>query len=122
MKLLLLLTLSFLSITASSQIVVGEEKVDINSLDIEYCQIVGYNKSLLGQKIIVTVDYGQKFNLFKRQHIEDKDGKALVFNSMIDALNFMLKNGWEYEHNYTVSTGGSNIYHYLLKKIRTYEN
>jgi hypothetical protein len=115
-NILLLLTLSFLSVTASSQIIVGEEKVDINSLDIEYCQIVGYNKSLLGQKIIVTVDYGQKFNWFKRQHIEDKDGKALVFNSMIDALNFMLKNGWEYEHNYAVSTGSSNIYHYLLKK------
>lgn len=117
-NILLLLTLSFLSVTASSQIVVGEEKVDINSLDIEYCQIVGYNKSLLGQKIVVTVDYGQKFNWFKSQAIEDKDGKALVFNSMIDALNFMLKNGWEYEHTYAVTTGSSNVYHYLLKKTQ----
>jgi hypothetical protein len=115
-NILLILILSFLSVNASSQIFVGEERVDINSLDIEYCQIVGYNKSLLGQKIIVTVDYGQKFKFFNRQRIEDKDGKALVFNSMIDALNFMLKNGWEYEHNYAVSIGVSNVYHYLLKK------
>ena len=92
------------------------EGVDINQLDIKYCELIGFNKSLFGQKIIITVDYGQKFTPFKSQLIKGPDNKPVVFNSMIDALNFMEKNGWKYVNNFAVSTGNSYVYHYLLKK------
>ena len=92
------------------------EGVDINKLDIKYCELIGFNKSLFGKKIIVTVDYGQKFSLFKSQLIKGPDGKPVVFNSMIDALNFMEKNGWEYVNNFAISSGNGSVYHYLLRR------
>ncbi len=37
---------------------------------------------------------------------------------MIDALNFMTKDGWEFVQAYAFSVGQSgNVYHYLLKRL-----
>ncbi len=53
--------------------------------------------------------------MFKRQSIAGPKGQ-ITFNSMVDALNFMHDNGWEYVNNYAVSVGNSSVYKYLLKK------
>lgn len=95
---------------------VSVEGVDINELGIRYCELKGYNKSLIGQKIIVVVDYGQEFKAFQSQVIKGADGKPTVFHTMIDALNFMEDNGWEYVNSYAVTVGNSNVYHYLLRR------
>jgi len=114
--LLSVILFSFINLCFSQ---VTVENVNINELDIKYCQLSGYNKSFFGQNIIVTVDYGQKFDFGKKQQIKGPDNKPIEFNSMIDALNFMEKNGWEYVNNYAVSSSGGSIYHYLLKRIET---
>jgi len=116
MKRIALLAVMFAASITFSFSQVSVEGVDINSLDIKYCQLLGYNKSLIGQKIIVVVDYGQKFKPFQSQVIKGPDDKPIVFNTMIDALNFMDANGWEYVNNYAVSVGNSQVYHYLLKR------
>jgi hypothetical protein len=36
---------------------------------------------------------------------------------MIDALNFMVENRYAFEHAYAFSTGGANIYHFLLRRL-----
>lgn len=41
----------------------------------------------------------------------DETGKNIVFNSMVDAMNFMGKLGWEFEQAYVVTMGGQNVYH-----------
>lgn len=43
-------------------------------------------------------------------------GKIRVFNSMVDGLNFMGKQGWEFVQAYVVTTGNANVYRWLLKK------
>lgn len=117
MKKILILFLFFTNL-CFSQVVV--EKVDINKLDITFCEIVGSNIGFFKSKIIINVDYGQKLKFGESQLIEDSAGKAMVFNSMVDALNFMEKNGWEFVNNYviTINTGTStqNVYHFLLRK------
>ena len=93
------------------------EEVNINKLGIKYCQIVGARKGIFSLKIIVGVDYGQAIKLFQPQLIRGSDGKSVIFNSMIDALNFMERNGWEYVNNYAIADGtGGSVYHYLLRK------
>lgn len=92
------------------------EGVNINELDIKYCKLNGYNKGIITNKIVITVSYGQKFKWWQNQRIVGPEGKDMIFNSMIDALNFMQRNGWEYVNNYTISSGDNLIYHYLLKK------
>ena len=45
----------------------------------------------------------------------DEEGKKIKFNSMIDALNYMGKFGWDFEQAYAVSMGNTNVYHFLLE-------
>lgn len=48
----------------------------------------------------------------------EKKVKNKVFNSMVDGMNYMGKDGWEFVQAYTITNPGtnSNIYHWLLKK------
>lgn len=92
-------------------------EIPINEIDVEYVQIVGTSK-LLSTKLTIEIDFGQRTKLFssgKETIVKDEDGKAVDFNSMIDALNFMSKNGYEFVNAYAISVGNQNVYHYLLK-------
>ena len=101
-------------LSAYSQVIVND--VDINKEDIKYCQLLAEGK-LLSKKVSIIVDYGQLQKLLgKKQVIKDASGKKMELHSVIDALNFMDKNGWEYVNSYAITTGGDNVYHYLLKK------
>ena len=80
-----------------------------------YCEILGTEK-LLSTKVTITVDFGQKMKYFADNRMKDDAGKPLVFNSMIDALNFMGKQGWEFAQAYAVTISNQNVYHYLMKK------
>jgi hypothetical protein len=35
---------------------------------------------------------------------------------MVDALNFMSDNGYEFVTAYAITVGNSNVYHFLMKK------
>lgn len=117
MKKLLFLIGIVIAINTSAQIKV--DNIDLNTMpDLKYCEIVGTDVGLLKKKIIITIDYGQEDKAFdKASVIQDKDGKSVVFHSMIDALNFFEKNNWQYVNQYVITnTNNSSIYHFLLKK------
>lgn len=78
-----------------------------------YCELVGYEK-FLSKKCKVEVDFGQ--NPYEDKRIAGEDGKSLTFNSMVDAMNYMGRFGWEFKQAYVVSISGQNIYHWLLSK------
>lgn len=90
--------------------------IDVNSLDIEYVEIVA-NGTFLSMKVVVSLYYGQPLAFGDRQIIKDANGTAPRFNGVIDTLNFMHKNGWEFVNAYTVTTGNQNVYHYILRRI-----
>ena len=79
--------------------------------DIEYCEIIG-TAFAQGLAPIITIDFGQKW--IAKKAIK-RDGKVFSFNSMIDALNWMAQNGWEYVGGY-VLLGTPVQYHYILKR------
>ena len=99
--------------TVFAQIVVDGK--DIADMELKYVQILAVQK-FMSQKVTVIVDYGQKVKWGSAQRMEKPDGKPLVFMSVIHALNYMDKNGWDYVNNYTIAVGGQNVYHYLFKK------
>lgn len=83
-----------------------------------YCQIVGTSK-LFSTKLTIVIDYGQERKWFwfrDPRTLKDENGNPIEFNSMIDALNFMGKDNWEFTQAYVVTIGSQNVYHYLLKK------
>ncbi len=104
-----------------SQVII--DGVDINQLpDVEYCQLLGVGK-FLSAKMNISIDYGQKRKFLGKKNffVTDKDGKKVIFFSMIEGLNYMNNNGWEYVNSYVVTVDGSfggkqNVYHYLLRR------
>lgn len=92
--------------------------IPIKDIDVEYIQIVGTSK-LLSSKLTIEIDFGQENKLFSSDNdtrIKDTNGKRMVFNSMIDALNFMSSNGYAFVQAYAFAVGSQNVYHYLMKK------
>jgi len=107
----------FLSITAFSQTV---NEIPIKEIDVEYVQIVGTSK-LLSTKLTIEIDFGQRTKFFssgKETIVKDESGEKMIFNSMIDALNFMTKNGFEFVNAYAITIGNQNVYHYLLRNTK----
>lgn len=80
-----------------------------------YCEIVGIGK-MLSNKVNVQIDFGQASGMFEDTRLKDENGKAVKFNSMVDAMNWMGNDGWEFAQAYVISTGQQNVYHWLLKK------
>lgn len=80
-----------------------------------YAQILGIEK-FLSNKVTVTIDYGQASSIFEDTRIRDENGKPKVFNSMVDAMNYMGALGWEFQQAYVVTIGNQNVYHWLLRK------
>jgi hypothetical protein bacD2_22994 len=97
----------------------GQEKLtDTISVKKVFCEIVGRG-NFTGTKVDISIDFGQKISFFKQYNqklMVDEEGKKIKFNSMIDALNYMGKFGWDFEQAYAVSMGNTNVYHFLLSK------
>lgn len=96
----------------------------IKDIDVEYVQIVGTSR-LFSTKLTIQIDFGQRTKFFssgKETILKDEDGKALDFNSMIDALNFMSKNGFEFVNAYVITVSSQNVYHYLLRNKKNKAN
>ena len=109
MKKILLFALSFFSLTG---LFAQEKQV--------FCELVGTSASLFGEEVTVRIDFGQERKAFQRQLLVDESGTAIVFNSMIDALNYMGELGWQFVQAFTITEGTttskSNVYHFLLTK------
>jgi len=83
----------------------------------DYCEIVGTAR-FMSNKVNVEIDFGQGSKFFSDNRYKDESGKPVVFNSMIDAMNFMGNQGWEFVQAFAVSTGTNSgaVYHFILKK------
>ena len=114
-NLIFTLMLSLLAISTAFSQTVNDKP--FSEIDVEYIQIVGTAK-LLSNKVKIKIDFGQLNKVFsaKDTQVKDKDGKLMVFNSMIDALNFFSANGYDFQQAYTITLSNQNVYHYLMKK------
>lgn len=82
----------------------------------EYCMILATAK-LLSTKVNIDVDYGQKMSFWKNTSaVKNEEGKRKDFNSVIDALNYMSSEGWEFVNAYSLTVGNSNVLHYVMKR------
>ena len=75
-----------------------------------YCEIKPIGK-FFKEGCTLRVNYGQirSIHFPKKAQICDKDGTVLIFNSRIDALNWLSENGWEFcSSTISVSGSGSN--------------
>jgi hypothetical protein len=91
--------------------------IPIKEIDVEYIQIVGTGNFRSG-KVNVRIDFGKenKYLSTKETRIKDENGKLLEFNSMVDALNFFSKNGYEFIDAYSLPFEHNECYYMLRKR------
>lgn len=106
MKKAILTTILILTVAS---LVAQDKATTVKEQQITYCEIVGF----YANKIRVKIDFGQSKEFYSDDRYKDPaTGKPIVFTSMIDGLNFMSKNGWEFVQAYAIETDQ----HFLLKR------
>lgn len=85
-----------------------------------YCEVVATQK-FMSNKIIISLDFGQeqqkKSFWGDGENLVDENGKAIVFNSVVDALNYMGVFGWELVTTYAIGNANSGyVHHFLMAK------
>ena len=99
----------FLLISVSSFAQTDTTKIE------QYCQIIATPR-LLSNKVTIDIDFGEEKSFWRDTRLKTYDGKVKKFNTIIDALNFMGKEGWLFINAYPVRDNQSEIYHFALKK------
>lgn len=86
-----------------------------------YCEVKGIEKELSsGLKIIF--DFGDKASytvwgdLSSKLKFVDEKGNEIKFNSMVDAANYMVEKGWNFQQAYSSVYGGRLIIHWIFYK------
>lgn len=80
--------------------------------NVKYCYVIGVSFAL-DTPPVITINFGQKW--IARKNIK-RGGKVFSFNNMIDALNWMYENGWEYQDMFILNNGMAGFWHYYLLK------
>lgn len=90
-----------------------------------YCEIVSYSNGLFTNRVIVEIDFGQFSDFWSLDNrLVDEFGKALVFNSILDAANYLAERGWVFRQAYIVQsfsegTSSSPRNHWIMAKTVT---
>ena len=94
------------------------EGVDITRLDIEYCELTLQGRGLGVSGIVrIMIDYGQdRKSASTKYFVQDQTGKDMEFMGLMDALNFLYKNGWALDETYALGKEGKLAIHYILRK------
>lgn len=110
-KLIFISLLIFCGVFAKAQFT--PTQIDTNA---RYCLILA-TKKLIGNGVTIDIDFGQPQKWWKNTtRLIDSTGNRILFNSVIDALNFMNRNGWEFVDAYAITIGNYHVYHYLMRK------
>jgi hypothetical protein len=81
----------------------------------QYCQVIVTPK-LLSNKVTVDIDFGEEKSFWRDNRLKTYEGKLKKFNTVIDAMNFMAKDGWKFINAYPVNYGNTTIYHFAFRK------
>lgn len=107
-----------LSVTGWGQTVDGRD-ITADSM-VQYLEIY-YSGNFVKNKPVVIVDYGQEIKSTRADtRVAGPDGKPVLFNSVMDAVNRFHYWGWELMsvHAISTGTGGGNAYYVLRRRGR----
>ena len=81
----------------------------------QYCEVVATPR-LLSSKVTIDIDYGEERSIWRDNRVKADDGRLKKFNTTIDALNYMGKDGWTLVNAFPVFSANTQVYHYVFKK------
>lgn len=82
----------------------------------QYCQVIA-TPGLLSNKVTIDIDFGEQKSFWRDERLRSYNGKLKKFNTIVDALNFMGKEGWVFINAYPVKMTNAEIYHFAFKKL-----
>ena len=93
------------------------DDIPLKDLKADYITITAFTRIQL-TKIVIDFDYGQKNRAIdsKQAVVRDENEKKVKFESMVEALNFMTRNGYDFVQAYSLQIGEQPVIHYLLRK------
>ncbi|MEP7110462.1 MAG: hypothetical protein ABI760_20880 [Ferruginibacter sp.] len=108
MKKILIVSMVLFSFLASNA------QTDTSAIE-QYCQVITTPR-LLSNKVTIDIDYGEEKSFWRDNRLKSDGGKIKKFNTVIDALNYMGREGWVFINAYPVRFGETEIYHFAFKK------
>lgn len=82
----------------------------------QYCQVIATPR-LLSNKVTIDVDFGQEKSFWNDTRLRTETGKLKKFNTVIDAFNYMGREGWTFINAFPVRMNDTEIYHFAFKKL-----
>jgi len=93
---------------------VSKAQSDTASIE-QYCQVIATPR-LFSNKVTIDIDFGEEKNFWRDGRLKTYDGKFKKFNTVVDALNYIGKDGWVFINAYPVRIAETTIYHFAFKK------
>ena len=115
---LMLLSISAFAQTAEENLFSGPTDFDTYPREV-YCEIESYPKRILTNKVAVVVDFGQETDFtHKDSRLVDENGEDIIFNSIVDAANYMAQRGWIFKQAYVIQDidSGAISTHWIMSK------
>lgn len=81
----------------------------------QYCQVIATPR-VLSNKVTIDLDFGEVKSIWRDTRLKNDEGKITKFNTVIDALNYMGKQGWIFINAYPVVYGNNTVYHFAFRK------
>ena len=81
----------------------------------QYCQVIATPK-LLSNKVTIDIDFGEEKSFWRDTRLKAEAGKVKKFNTIIDALNYMGREGWIFINAFPVRIGETEIYHFAFRR------
>ncbi len=132
MKRLLYIIAAMMTYSVSVQAQTSSDTILTDTLDIRfsgmpykvYCEITSILNNYTAQTT-VEVNFGQSQT--QNNTLVDNEGRPIVFNSNIDAMNYMSRRGWEFEQIYIDKLSGKDsdatrICHCIMSKFVNPDN
>ncbi|GHB81444.1 hypothetical protein [Persicitalea jodogahamensis] len=101
---------------ASAQVIMGD--VNINDMpEVKICRLVATVK-LFSSEVTAIIDYGQEIKQGGKSALllDAATGKRREFKSLVDAINYMEANGWEFIDSFATTVSNQNLYHYHFRR------
>lgn len=81
----------------------------------QYCQVIATPR-LLSNRVTIDIDFGEEKSFWRDTRLKTDGGKIKKFNTVIDAINYMGREGWIFINAFPVRMGETEIYHFAFKK------
>jgi hypothetical protein len=82
----------------------------------QFCQVIA-SPRLLSNKVTIDIDFGDEKKFWSDTRLRTGEGRVKKFNTIIDAMNFMGREGWSFINAYPVKNGDTEIFHFAFRKL-----